>query len=67
MPLSERDYVILAPNDRVDEAGGRAPVMAVQVNFIQGGLLLCAKFQHSVVDGAAVFVIFRAWARNCRG
>ena len=66
MPLSEQDYIILAPDGREDAAGGRAPVMAVQVNFIQGGLLLCAKFQHSVLDGAAVSVIFRAWARNCR-
>ncbi|OCL13701.1 hypothetical protein AOQ84DRAFT_412899 [Glonium stellatum] len=42
------------------------PVLAVQANFIQGGLVLSIYCHHSVVDGAGLTIFFEKFATNMR-
>lgn len=41
------------------------PVFDIMPTFIRGGLLLCIKCHHSVVDGAGLGLIMQTLARNC--
>lgn len=44
--------------------GSNLPVMAAQVNIIQGGVLLATSFHHSVVDAAGFATVLKTWASN---
>ena len=37
-------------------------VFAAQLNLIEGGLLLCAAFHHSVFDGSGFATVLKMWA-----
>lgn len=66
MPISELDGDILAPCGIWPTPGSRAPVIAIQANFIKGGLILCLCPHHSVLDAVAFGTLWRIWAQNCR-
>ncbi|KAG8532954.1 uncharacterized protein KY384_001735 [Bacidia gigantensis] len=63
MPTSELDGDSLAPLGPFRDPP--APVFAAQANLIQGGLLLCVCFHHSVLDGPGIDIILRRWSENC--
>ena len=44
-----------------------APVIAIQANFIQGGLLLDTATQHNFIDGGGLFQCMRLFAKALRG
>lgn len=48
----------------VKDAG--APVIAAQVNQVQGRIVLCICLHHSVMDGMGVAAVIRRWAERCR-
>jgi hypothetical protein len=53
--LARQLLCALGPSDRLD---GAYPVMGVQANFIEDGLLLSFSFDHSVMDGVSIgFII----------
>lgn len=66
MPNSELDGDLLAPCDQWPKPGDRKPVIAVQLNFIQGGLIICLCPHHSVLDAVAFGTFWQLWAQNCR-
>ncbi|KAI9652271.1 MAG: hypothetical protein M1829_001801 [Trizodia sp. TS-e1964] len=43
-----------------------APVMAAQVNYIKGGMLLCVAIHHSFADGMGAGTLIKWWAAECR-
>ena len=65
MPMSELDGDILAPVGRMMPEGA-SPVMAAQMNIIEGGCLLCVCKHHSVMDGIGLAAVLRCWAHYCR-
>lgn len=44
-----------------------APVISIQANFIQGGLLLDTAAQHNFIDGGGLFHCMRLFAKAMRG
>ncbi|KAI9861859.1 MAG: hypothetical protein M1824_001970 [Vezdaea acicularis] len=42
------------------------PTLAVQANFISGGLLLCFCVHHALMDGSAYETSLKIWARACQ-
>ncbi|ERF72995.1 hypothetical protein EPUS_08852 [Endocarpon pusillum Z07020] len=44
-----------------------APVLVIQANFIQGGILLDAAAQHNFIDGGGLFQCMRLFAKAIRG
>lgn len=56
------DPSVLAPLHFVPEAS--AAVLAVQVNFIKGGMILALYAHHSVVDGVAMATIWKRWSMH---
>lgn len=65
MPMSELDGKILAPSGVMTHEKA-VPVMAVQMNIIEGGCLLFIYFHHSVMDGLGFATVLRRWAYHCR-
>lgn len=59
-PVSELPDSILTPPELPS-----LPVFDIMPTFIRGGLLLCVKCHHSVVDGAGLGLIMQSFARNC--
>ena len=43
------------------------PVLVIQANWVQGGLLLCFAGMHMVMDGNGLGQIIRLFAKACRG
>ncbi|MCJ1377271.1 hypothetical protein MMC17_000363 [Xylographa soralifera] len=43
------------------------PVLRIQANFIQGGLILCFSGLHSAIDGMGMGQVVRLFAAACRG
>ncbi|CZT50811.1 uncharacterized protein RSE6_11867 [Rhynchosporium secalis] len=41
------------------------PVFDMMATFIRGGLLLCIKFHHAVVDGVGLALVIKYLAQNC--
>ncbi|KAL9103503.1 MAG: hypothetical protein Q9163_001459 [Psora crenata] len=66
MPISELDGEVLAPVGLIRMSGEREPVMATQLNVLDGGCLLCVCFHHNVMDGVGVGTVIRLWASHCR-
>ena len=49
------------------KAADSTPVMLVQANFLNGGLLLFFAFHHCVFDEVGLFNVMRVWSSYCRG
>jgi hypothetical protein len=61
-PSSLLDPSLLTPIHFVP--GRVAPVLAVQVNFIRGGMILAINAHHSVLDGVAMATIVQRWSKH---
>ena len=61
-PSSLLDPSMLTPIYFVPEPV--APVIAVQVNFIRGGMILALDGHHSVLDGVAMTTIWKRWSKH---
>lgn len=71
-PFSMLDGEILGPVKAFPEIykeseSDPAPVLAIQANFIEGGLLLDAAAQHNFIDGGGLFQSMRLFAKAMRG
>ena len=62
---SHLDGDILAPTGAMSLEATK-PVMATQVNFLKGGLLLMVCIHHSVMDVAGLGSVLRTWAKNTK-
>ena len=49
------------------KAADSTPVMIVQANFLNGGLLLFLAFHHCVLDEVGIFNVMKVWSSYCRG
>lgn len=43
---------------------GVAPVLAVQANFIRGGMILAVYVHHSAIDGVGIMILLKRWSRH---
>ncbi|KFZ14866.1 hypothetical protein V501_03023 [Pseudogymnoascus sp. VKM F-4519 (FW-2642)] len=59
-PVSELPDKLLAPANTPS-----TPVFDLQATFIRGGLLLCIKCHHAVIDGAGLGLVIKLLAQNC--
>ena len=71
-PFSMLDGKILGPVKAFPEIykesqSDPAPVIAIQANFIKGGLLLDTATQHNLIDGSGLFQSMRLFAKAMRG
>ena len=71
-PFSMLDGNILGPVKAFPETykeseSNPAPVIAIQANLIEGGLLLDTATQHNYIDGSGLFQIMRLFAKAMRG
>lgn len=53
----------LAPVE--EYADGCSPSLAVQTNFIQGGLVLSSQLSHTVCDGTGNYLYYQTFAKHC--
>ena len=44
-----------------------APAVAAQVNIVDGGIIFCVAFHHSVMDGTGYSTVFKLLASHCGG
>ena len=58
--------VFTVATDRDDWFGLENPVLLVQVNIIEGGIVLAVGMHHSVLDGAAAVSLMGLWAERCK-
>lgn len=70
-PMSMLDGEILSSREGIpcgyDESIEPAPVLLIQANFIQGGVLVTFAGQHNIVDMNGLAQLIRLFARACRG
>ena len=67
MPPSELKDDLLSPMKNMPQKGQKIhPVMAAQANFLDGGLLLCLCFHHSVLDGFGFATFLEMLGNNCK-
>lgn len=59
--------VIAFPETYEESESNPARVLAIQANFIEGGLLLVAAAQHNFIDGGGLFQCMRLFAKALRG
>ncbi|KAI9788320.1 MAG: hypothetical protein M1816_007006 [Peltula sp. TS41687] len=57
--------IVLAPIETLPPPGSQAPVLAAQVNFIKGGVLLGLCPHHGVLDGTGDYTVLQLWAQYC--
>ena len=67
IPMSYLKDELVSPFGHVPDATKDLSVLAVQANFIHGGLLLCLCLHHSVMDGTAFGTLINIFANNCAG
>ncbi|KAL4778524.1 Pyoverdine/dityrosine biosynthesis protein-domain-containing protein [Aspergillus varians] len=62
-PSAFRDGLVLR-----DEPFPKFPadIIVAQANFISGGCILAADFNHCCLDGIGAMIALKAWAENCR-
>lgn len=65
-PMSVLDEDILVPVPALPDWSMPIKVLVAQANIVQGGILLCVAFHHSVFDATAISVILKRWASHCR-
>ncbi|KAL7926090.1 transferase family domain-containing protein [Trichoderma austrokoningii] len=70
-PMSMLDGEILSSREGIpcsyDESIEPAPVLLIQANFIQGGVLVTFAGQHNIVDMNGLAQMIRLFAKACRG
>lgn len=70
-PMSMLDGEMLARRkggpDQYDESSEPAPVLEIQVNFLQGGLILSFQGNHNIMDMNGMGQIIRLYAKALRG
>ncbi|MCJ1263733.1 hypothetical protein MMC22_003603 [Lobaria immixta] len=64
-PMSNFGDDMKAPVDQLS-LESNPPVMAAQVNIVQGGVLLAMGIHHNVMDGAGFATVIQAWASNTK-
>lgn len=64
-PLSNFGDDMKAPVDQLS-LESNPPVMAAQVNIVQGGILLAMGIHHNVMDGAGFATVIQTWASNTK-
>lgn len=64
-PPSRLGGDVKAPGDMV-LLGSTPPVMAAQVNIVQGGVLLAIGIHHSSMDAAGFATVLKLWASNTK-
>ncbi|KAL8690606.1 MAG: hypothetical protein Q9218_003991 [Villophora microphyllina] len=65
-PVASLPGDLLSPVPFVPMPPSPTPVLAVQANFIRGGLILCVAIHHSTADGSGMGNIISGLLRNCR-
>ncbi|KAK8233896.1 transferase family-domain-containing protein [Phyllosticta capitalensis] len=66
MPQSELKTGSLSSLPWNSKPGQAYPVFGLQVNFLEGGLILCFTLSHTVLDGVSKDAIFECFGRNMR-
>lgn len=70
-PMSMLDGEILSSREGIpcgyDESIEPAPVLLIQANFIEGGVLVTFAGQHNIVDMNGLAQLIRLFAKACRG
>ena len=64
-PISHLLGSALAPIPKFWDPSKPAPVFAVQINKLSGGLLLCVAFHHSALDAAGFSTVMKRWSGWC--
>ena len=62
MPPSAMKMDLLSTVPEWPKPAGVYPALAVQANFIQGGLIMCFAFHHAVADGGSFIQFIKAFA-----
>lgn len=62
MPPSALKMELLSTVPEWPKPRGAYPALAVQANFIQGGLIICFAFHHAVADGGSFIQFIKAFA-----
>lgn len=65
-PPSELDGDVLCAQPGFPQQRTDLPVLAIQANFIEGGLLLVICIYHLALDGAGIITVLKVLAENCR-
>ncbi|PLB40383.1 transferase family-domain-containing protein [Aspergillus candidus] len=65
-PVAEFDGEELCRRSVWPSAGERLPTSLVQLNFIEGGLILTWCIMHLVGDGTSFYTWTKIWAEECR-
>lgn len=66
-PFRMLDEDVVAPCKTMVEPGSEGPVLLVQANFLDGGLLLTFNAQHGSMDMAGQAQVITLFAKACRG
>ncbi|KAK5175230.1 uncharacterized protein LTR77_000367 [Saxophila tyrrhenica] len=66
MPLSAMNKDVLTSVPEWPAPGQPYPALAIQANFIEGGLIICFAFHHAVADGGSFITFIRAFADATR-
>lgn len=69
-PASMLNSSVLAPMKSIPDLcdfSAPQPVLVIQANLVNGGLLLCFAAMHNVLDGNALGQLIRHFATACRG
>lgn len=66
MPLSAMNKDVLSAVPEWPQPGETYPALAVQANFIEGGLILCFAFHHAVADGSSFCTFLKSFAAATR-
>lgn len=62
MPLSAMNKDVFSSVPEWPNPGQTYPALSIQVNFIEGGLILCFAFHHAVADGTSFSTFLKAFA-----
>ncbi|KAL8741920.1 MAG: hypothetical protein Q9190_005530 [Brigantiaea leucoxantha] len=65
-PMDQLDGELLAPLPVMADSQKPAPVFAAQLNILNGGILLCVAFHHSVLDASGFTTVLKTWANQSK-
>ncbi|KAK7517771.1 transferase family-domain-containing protein [Phyllosticta citriasiana] len=66
MPQSELNTETFSSLPKNPRRGEKRPVFGFQVNFVDGGLILCFTFSHKVLDGVSKNAVYEEFGRSMR-
>ena len=66
MPPSAMNMDVLSTVPEWPKAGEMYPALAIQANFIHGGLILCFAFHHAVADGTSFTTFIKQFATGAK-